>query len=37
MDKTIRAKGAVKVVDDVPRIEIDDAKQIRIENQKQGR
>jgi hypothetical protein len=29
-DKTIRATGKVKVVDDVPRIEIDDAKQIRI-------
>jgi hypothetical protein len=30
MDKTIRATGTVKVVQDVPRIEIDDAKQIRI-------
>jgi len=29
-DKTIRATGTVKTVDDVPRIEIDDAKQIRI-------
>jgi DNA/RNA endonuclease YhcR with UshA esterase domain len=28
--KTITAKGAVKEVDDVPRIEIDDAKQIAI-------
>jgi len=30
MDKTIRATGAVKLVQDIPRIEIDDAKQIRI-------
>ncbi len=30
MDKTIRATGTVKLVQDVPRIEIDDAKQIRI-------
>lgn len=29
MDWTIRATGLVKVVQDVPRIEIDDAKQIR--------
>ena len=28
-DKTIRATGKVTVVDEVPRIEIDDAKQIR--------
>ena len=28
-DKTIRASGIVKVVDEVPRIEIDEAKQIR--------
>jgi len=30
MDKTIRATGAVKLVQEIPRIEIDDAKQIRI-------
>jgi hypothetical protein len=30
MDKKIRATGIVKEVDSVPRIEIDDAKQIRI-------
>jgi hypothetical protein len=29
-NKTIRATGTVKVVQDVPRIEIDDAKQIRL-------
>src|SRR5262245_58325595 len=29
-DKRIRAAGTVKVVDKVPRIEIDDAKQIKI-------
>jgi len=29
-DKKIRAAGTVKVVDKVPRIEIDDAKQIKI-------
>ena len=29
-DKTIRATGEVKLVQDVPRIEIDDDKQIRI-------
>jgi hypothetical protein len=29
-DKTIRAAGTVKVVQGVPRIEIDDAKQIRV-------
>ena len=29
-DKTIRATGTVKLVQDVPRIEIDDAKQIKI-------
>jgi hypothetical protein len=29
-DKTIRATGEVKLVQDVPRIEIDEAKQIRI-------
>jgi DNA/RNA endonuclease YhcR with UshA esterase domain len=29
-DKSIRATGEVKLVQDVPRIEIDDAKQIRI-------
>src|SRR5271154_3309760 len=29
-DKTIRATGKVKLVQDVPRIEIDEAKQIRI-------
>lgn len=29
-DKKIRATGEVKEVDKVPRIEIDDAKQIRI-------
>jgi hypothetical protein len=30
MEKVIRATGEVKVVQDVPRIEINDAKQIRI-------
>lgn len=30
LDKVIRATGTVKVVQDVPRIEIDDARQIRI-------
>ncbi len=30
MDKKIRATGKVKEVDGVPRIEIDDAKQIRV-------
>jgi hypothetical protein len=30
MDKIIRATGTVIVVQDIPRIEIDDAKQIRI-------
>jgi hypothetical protein len=30
MDKTIRATGRVKLVQDIPRIEIDDAKQIRV-------
>jgi DNA/RNA endonuclease YhcR with UshA esterase domain len=30
MGKTIRASGTVKEVDKVPRIEIDDAKQIRV-------
>src|SRR5262249_4949588 len=30
LDKTIRASGEVKLVQDVPRIEIDDAKQIRL-------
>jgi hypothetical protein len=34
MDKTIRATGTVIVVQDIPRIEIDDAKQIRIVNAK---
>jgi hypothetical protein len=29
-DKTIRATGTVKLVQEIPRIEIDDAKQIRI-------
>jgi hypothetical protein len=29
-DKKIRAEGTVKTVDNVPRIEITDAKQIRI-------
>ena len=29
-DKTITAKGTVKTVDNVPRIEIDDAKQIAV-------
>jgi hypothetical protein len=29
-DKTIRATGLVKLVQDIPRIEINDAKQIRI-------
>lgn len=29
-DKLIRARGRVKVVDDVPRIEIDEAAQIRL-------
>src|SRR5262249_9500826 len=29
-DKTIRATGTVKSVDGIPRIEIDDAKQIRL-------
>jgi hypothetical protein len=29
-DKTLRASGVVKEVDKVPRIEIDDAKQIRV-------
>ncbi|HJZ54694.1 MAG TPA: hypothetical protein VKE74_07025 [Gemmataceae bacterium] len=32
--KTITAKGTVKEVDGVPRIEIDDAKQIRVVTQK---
>src|SRR5262249_32863202 len=35
-DKTIRATGKVKVVQDVPRIEIDAADQIRIYPPKQG-
>ena len=30
MDKKIRATGTVKVVDKVPRIELDDAKQIKL-------
>ena len=30
LDKTIHAAGTVKLVQDIPRIEIDDAKQIRI-------
>ncbi len=30
MDKIIRATGTVKLVQDIPRIEIEDAKQIRI-------
>jgi hypothetical protein len=30
MDKIIRATGTVTVVQDIPRIEIDDAKQIRV-------
>jgi len=30
MEKVIRATGEVKLVQDVPRIEINDAKQIRI-------
>jgi DNA/RNA endonuclease YhcR with UshA esterase domain len=33
-DKRIRATGAVKEVDGVPRIEIDDAKQIRVVEKK---
>jgi hypothetical protein len=33
-DKTIRASGPVKEVDQVPRIEIDDAKQIRLVERK---
>ncbi len=28
--KTIRATGVVKVVDDIPRVEIDEAKQIEL-------
>src|SRR5262245_66144156 len=34
LDKTIRATGRVKLVQDVPRIEIEDAKQIRIVDSK---
>jgi len=33
-DKTIRATGLVKPVQDIPRIEIDDVKQLRIVNEK---
>jgi len=33
-DKTIRATGEVKLVGDIPRIEVNDAKQIRIVNEK---
>jgi hypothetical protein len=33
-DKKIRATGEVKLVQDVPRIEIDDAKQLRIVEEK---
>jgi hypothetical protein len=34
MDRTIRASGVVKLVQNIPRIEIEDAKQIRIVEQK---
>src|ERR1019366_9187128 len=34
MDKMIRATGEVKLVQDIPRIEIEDAKQIRIVDRK---
>jgi len=34
MNKTIRATGQVKVVQDVPRIEIDDSKQIEVVDRK---
>jgi len=33
-DKTIRATGEIKLVRDIPRIEINHAKQIRIVNEK---
>src|SRR5262249_9247212 len=36
-DKTIRASGEVKLVQDVPRIEIDDARQIRVVDVKKKR
>jgi DNA/RNA endonuclease YhcR with UshA esterase domain len=32
--KTIRATGTVKTVDDVPRIEVDEAKQLRLVEKK---
>src|SRR5262249_44111290 len=35
-DRTIRATGTVSEVDGIPRIEINDAKQIRIVQQKAG-